>query len=183
MNSNLEELLKQDSEFSEAKFKSKVENIFVQIKLSIVTGKTEKIHHFVNEETYQKILKKVEDDKINNRIQLYDELNVADIQILNIEELEESFKIEVNIHSKALEYYIDRDTRKYISGSGDRYNRKDRISKVIFSKDKNTEEMGVARKCPSCGANIDVNKNGKCEYCGTIFNLKNYDWIITSMDI
>ena len=48
MNNTLENLLKQDSEFSEAKFKSKVENTFVQIKLSMVTGKTEKIHHFVN---------------------------------------------------------------------------------------------------------------------------------------
>ena len=56
MDNTLENLLKQDTEFSEAKFKSKVENTFVQIKLSMVTGKTEKIHHFVNEETYQKIV-------------------------------------------------------------------------------------------------------------------------------
>ena len=84
MNNTLENLLKQDSEFSEAKFKSKVENTFVQIKLSMVTGKTEKIHHFVNEETYQKIVQKVENDKSNKRIQLYDELNVADVQILKI---------------------------------------------------------------------------------------------------
>lgn len=42
MDNTLENLLKQDSEFSEAKFKSKVENTFVQIKLSMVTGKTEK---------------------------------------------------------------------------------------------------------------------------------------------
>ena len=46
MDNTLENLLKQDSEFSEAKFKSKVENTFVQIKLSMVTGKTEKIHSF-----------------------------------------------------------------------------------------------------------------------------------------
>ena len=35
MDNTLENLLKQDSEFSEAKFKSKVENTFVQIMLSI----------------------------------------------------------------------------------------------------------------------------------------------------
>ena len=181
MNNTLENLLKQDSEFSEAKFKSKVENTFVQIKLSMVTGKTEIIHHFVNEETYQKIVQKVENDKSNNRIQLYDELNVADVQILKIEEQEDSFKIEVNVHSKALEYYIARDTRKYISG--DRYNRVERMNKIIYTKLKNSQDMGVARKCPSCGANIDVNKNGQCEYCGAIFNLQNYDWVITYMDV
>ena len=29
----------------------------------------------------------------------------------------------------------------------------------------------------------DVNKNGKCEYCGTIFNAENYDWILTSIEV
>ena len=39
------------------------------------------------------------------------------------------------------------------------------------------------RKCPTCGAIVDVNKNGKCEYCHTIFNLEKYDWVITKMEI
>ena len=38
MSTVLENLLMQDSEFSESKFKSKVENEFVQIRLSMVTG-------------------------------------------------------------------------------------------------------------------------------------------------
>lgn len=181
MNSVLENLIKQDSDFSESKFKSKVENIFVQIKLSMVTGKTEKIHHFVNEETYSKIVQKVEDDKNNNRIQLYDELNVADIQIVNIEELDDSFKIEVRLHSKALEYYISRDKRKFISGN--KNSRTERMNRLVFTKIKDSKDMGVARKCPSCGANIDVNKDGQCSYCGNIFNLQNYDWVISYMDI
>lgn len=181
MNSVLENLIKQDSDFSESKFKSKVENIFVQIKLSMVTGKTEKIHHFVNEETYSKIVQKVEDDKNNNRIQLYDELNVADIQIVNIEELDDSFKIEVRLHSKALEYYISRDKRKFISGN--KNSRTERMNRLVFTKIKDSKDMGVARKCPSCGANIDVNKDGQCSYCGNIFNLQNYDWVVSYMDI
>lgn len=181
MKSGLENLLKHDYNFSESKFKSKVENIFVQIKLSIVTGKAEKIKHFVNEEIYTKILNKIELDKINNRIQLYDELNVADIKIVNIEELEDCFRIQVSLHSKSLEYYIRRDTKKFISG--DKYDRLERINKLVFTKAKDSKVLEAARKCPSCGANIDVNKNGKCEYCGTIFNLNKYDWIITEMDV
>ena len=36
-------------------------------------------------------------------------------------------------------------------------------------------------KCPSCGASIDVNRSGHCEYCGTTFDNENYDWILTSI--
>lgn len=181
MGTTLENLLKEDSDFSESKFKSKVENEFVQIKLSIVTGKTEKIKHFVNDETYNKIINKVEEDKRQNRIQLYDELNVADIRINQIQELDDCFKIEVSLLSKALEYYLNRETRSYISGNRDI--RVERMNKITFTKMKSAKAFESARKCPSCGANIDVNKDGKCSYCGSIFNLISYDWIITYMDV
>lgn len=149
--------------------------------IGLLTLEYEKIHHFVNDETYNKILQKVELDKKQNRIQLYDELNVADISILKIEELDNSFKIEVKVHSKALEYYISRDTKKFISG--DRYDRSEKMSNLVLTKVKKSKDLGIARQCPSCGANIDINSNGQCEYCGTIFKLQNYDWVITYMDI
>lgn len=181
MSEILENLLKQDAEYSEAKFKSKVENEFVQIKLSMVTGKTEKIKHFVNEEVYNKIQQKVQEDINNNTIQLYDELNVADIRIENIEELEDRFEISVRVHSKALEYYIDRQTKKYISG--DMNDRVERYSNIKFTKIKQAKDMKTSRKCPTCGANVDINANGKCSYCGSTFDLVNYDWVITFMEL
>lgn len=181
MDEVLENLIKHDSDYSESKFKSKVENMFVQIMLSMVTGKIEKIDHFVNDETYEKIKQKVQTDKDNNRIQIYDELNVADIQIINIEELQDCFKIKVRVHSKALEYYIDRENRKYLSG--DNNSRTDRFTNMIFTKMKNAQSYKVVRKCPTCGAVVDVNANGQCKYCHTIFNLEKYDWVITEMDI
>ena len=181
MSTVLENLISQDSDFSEAKFKSKVENEFVQIMLSMVTGKTERIKHFVNDETYGKIVKKVEDDKNNNRIQMYDELNVANVNLVNIQELEDCFQIDVSVHSKALDYYLDRTTRKFLSGNNT--NRIEKDIDIVFKKVKNNKALGTSRKCPSCGANIDINNNGKCMYCGAIFPLENYDWVITYMNI
>ena len=37
------------------------------------------------------------------------------------------------------------------------------------------------KKCPSCGANIDSNNTGICSYCGTSYNLEDYDWILTDI--
>lgn len=53
--------------------------------------------------------------------------------------------------------------------------------RLVFSKRKNAKSLGTARKCPGCGANIDVGMNGKCDYCGSIFNLQDYDWILKSI--
>ena len=181
MSDVLQNLLRQDTEFSEAKFKSKVENEFVKIELSIVTGKVEAIKHCVSDEVYAQITNKVQEDINNNRIQMYDELNVADVRITNIEELEDRFRIYVNVHSKTLIYYLNRATRKFMSGNN-KY-RVDRNSILIFEKIKDARALGQARKCPYCAANLDLNNNGKCNYCGAIFPLQNYDWVITKMDI
>ena len=59
MSLDLQNLIKQDSEFTESKFRSKVENEFIQIISAIMVGKIERIHHFVNEEVYIKIKNRV----------------------------------------------------------------------------------------------------------------------------
>ena len=181
MNEVIQNLIKQDSEFSESKFRSKVENEFVKIELSMVTGKTEKIQHFVNNDVYTKIVNKVQEDINNNRIQMYDELNVFEVTISSIEELEDRFRITVRVHSKALVYYINRSTRKFLSGNNKC--RSDRYTTIIFEKNKDARALGQARKCPFCAANLDINNTGKCNFCGAIFPLQNYDWVITQMDI
>lgn len=181
MNNMIENIIKQDPGFSESKFKSKVENEFVQVMLSMVTGKTERIKHFVSDEIYKKIEEKVSNDRKNNRIQMYDELNVSKVKIKFVDEFEDRFQIDVIVHSKALEYYIRLDNRKFLSGNN-RY-RTEKNNLLTFTKPKNSLGLGNARRCPSCGANLDINKNGKCDYCGSIFQLKKYDWTITRMDI
>ena len=181
MNEALNRLIEHDKDFSEAKFKSKVQNMFVQVKLSMVTGKIQKIDHFVADEVYKKIETKVQNDIANNRIQIYDELNVANIDIVDVREKDDCFEIDVSLVSKALEYYIDRTTRKYQSGNNS--SRTERQDLITFSKVKKAKELQIMRKCPTCGAIVDINRNGKCEFCHNIFNLEDYDWIITKMDI
>ncbi len=181
MSEVLDNLVKHDSEFSESKFKSKVENEFIQIMLSMVSRKTLPVRHFVNDEVYAKIINKIKNDVENGRIQIYDELNVAGVELTNIEELEDKFKIDVTVHSKALNYFLSLATRKYLSGNNS--SRTDRDYHLVFEKIKDNKSLGSARRCPACGANLDVNKTGVCNYCGTILKLENYDWVITKMDI
>ena len=52
-----------------------------------------------------------------------------------------------------------------------------------FEKKLNTKDFGIVRKCPGCGASINVNNTGKCEYCDTIFNLDDYDYILVSINV
>lgn len=176
----MNEILKYDSEFTESKFKTYVDNIFIQLHLALVTKELENIKHFVSDEVYNKYQNKLDELNKKHLIQMYDEINVAQTDILSYKVDNENMIIEVNILSRYLDYLMDEDGN-YVSGDTDI--RTEKNNHLIFTKKINYEKSKTVRKCPGCGASIDVNASGKCEYCGTIYNLEDKDWVLKSIDI
>lgn len=174
----MSEILKYDSSFTESKFKSFVDNVFIQIHLAVMMKEPEKIRHFVCEELYQEITKKVENLKRRNVIQMYDEINVKQTTILREEVKENFMEIEVNITSRYMDYLMDEDGN-FISGVNTERIQKENY--LLFRKKIDFSKQGSVRKCPGCGASIDVNASGLCSYCGTTYNLEDKDWVLVSL--
>ena len=53
--------------------------------------------------------------------------------------------------------------------------------KLVVTKKRQFLQQGVVRKCPGCGASLSVNTKGVCEYCGTTYNMEDYNYILTSI--
>ena len=176
----MDEILKYDPEFTESKFKTYVDNVFIKLHMAVVTKNLEDIRHFVSEEVYNKYQKIVENLNQRHLIQMYDEINVAQTDILNYKVTDTYMIIEVNLISRYLDYLMDEDGN-FISGDTDV--RSEKNNHLVFTKKINYKETKTVRKCPGCGASIDVNASGKCDYCGTIYNLEEKDWVLTSIEI
>jgi rubrerythrin len=176
----MDELLKIDSSFNEGMFITKVNNIFVLLYTSIMMGNLDKVRHFLSsglEEKYDTMLKEYAK---SNVAQMYDELNVKSTEIKKINILDDKIEISVDLVSRYMDYIIDRETSKFISGVND--HRVEKMNHLIFIKKIGASYNEIAQSCPGCGANINVNANGKCPYCGTIFNAEDYEWILTSIE-
>lgn len=173
-------LVLEDKTFSEAAFKAKVDNIFIQLYSAVMKQDLQRVKHFLSDEIFEKYDRKVKQLQENNQFQVYDELNVSDTNITNIEEDENEFRIHVSLLTKYLDYIIDKETRKFISGNKDV--RTEKRVYLVFTKTKKAKELKSARTCASCGANVDINKTGVCPYCGSIFKLKDYDWVLTQIN-
>lgn len=180
MSEVLSHLLIEDKGFSDAAFKAKVDNVFIQLYTAVMKQDLQKVKHFLSEEVFEKYDRKVKELQQNNQIQVYDELNVSNTEIMSMEEFEDRYEIRVSLLTKYLDYKIAKDTRKFLSGNRDV--RLEKIVKLKFSKIKNAKELGAARKCTGCGANMDLNKTGVCEYCGSVYVLKDYDWVLDEID-
>ena len=168
-------------DFNEAMFKTKVDNIFVKLYTCIMKGDLTDVRHFISEELYNNYINKINELISHNKRQMYDEINVKNTMIINRKILEDKEIIDVEIVSRYMDYIIDINTGDLISGDDTR--RIARRNILRFEKKLNTKDFGIVRKCPGCGASINVNNTGKCEYCDTIFNLDDYDYILVSINV
>lgn len=170
-------IVSEDKNFSEAAFKAKADNIFIQLYTAVMKQDLQRVKHFLADDVFEKYDAKVKQLQANNQIQIYDELNVSDTNISNVVENQDNFEIHVNLLTKYLDYIISKDTRAFLHGNKDVRTEK-RIN-LVFTKTKQAKDLKAARTCPSCGANMDLNKSGVCPYCGSIYKLKEYDWILS----
>lgn len=172
-------IVKEDKTFSEAAFKAKADNIFIQLYTAVMKQDLQRVKHFLSDAVYEKYAAKVKQLQDNNQMQIYDELNVSDTNIVSVSETDDEFKLYVNLLTKYLDYTIAKDTRAFLHGNKDV--RTEKRVNLIFTKTKKAKELKAARTCPNCGANLDLNKTGVCAYCGSIFKLNEYDWVLTQI--
>lgn len=159
--------------------KSKFSNIFIMLLFSVMTNDLEKVKHFLSNEMYFRYNDIINKNNSNNEIEMFDELNVKDINIVRSFEDEVNEYKEVNITSRYIHYFIDKETKRYKSGNNS--NRIEKTNKLIFKKKKQAEERKNVIKCEHCGANLDINFTGACEYCGIVTDVSPYDYILIDL--
>ena len=169
------------NEINEAMFKTKVYNIFVKVYTSIMTQDLSDVAHFIGDNLQNKLQIQIDNLKKRNQRQIYDELNVKNTYILNRIIQNDKEVVVVVLISRYMDYIIDMDTGDLVSGDDTRRIEKRNI--LTFEKKLSVKDIGIVRKCPGCGASISVNTSGKCEYCDTIFNQEDYDYVLVSIDV
>lgn len=150
--------------------------IFLKLLTGIMMNDLKDVRHYLSEELYNKYQSVVDNNIKNNEVHCYDELNVKSITINDVQYDETHEIVHVNIVSRYMDYYIDKDTLKYKRGVND--HRMEISHDLTFKKLKSVGDRPSVIKCPRCGANIDVNKSGTCDYCGMIYSADNYEYIL-----
>mgnify|MGYP004453938145 CR=1 FL=1 len=176
----IEELVKNDPDFNEGMFKSYIDNIFVKVYTALMLDELETIRHFVSEELYRELEDKLKRIKDQGLIQMYDELNVKSSEIERVEITDKEFIVYVRLVTRYMDYMLDSESGNLVRGDNTR--RIEVVKNLIFKKKRDYQEQGSIRRCPGCGASIDVNDNGICSYCGTSYNLEKYNYILDKIN-
>ena len=173
------EIIKYDSEFNEAIFLSRVNNMFIKLLEAIMDNNINGVKHYLSSDIFDKYNELVTLYKKEEKTRIFDEMNVKSSYIRSYNISNDYINIEVSLTSRYMDYFID-SNGEYLSGENT--HRIEKEHTIILSKKIESKDLGTARRCPGCGKTLDINNTGICPYCNSVFNLQDYDYIITSIN-
>ena len=87
--------------------------------------------------------------------------------------------IETKYIIEMYDYIADSQTGKLVRGNS---NKKMRVTYLMKFR-KTLDENAKVEHCPNCGAKIEMNSSGTCEYCGSKIVADNTKWVLTEKKV
>ena len=165
-----------DQSFDSSVFITKVNNIVVKYFNSITMREIDKYNHFFADKMFNLGKRIIDENEAKGFIRMFDEFNIHTSSIKNIEYRDDTFYVEVNMEVLYMDYYIDKDTGHVVDGNN-KY-RETHNYTMVFSKSRTAKEQVYVKTCPTCGASLNPNDNGICQYCHTVYNQEDHDWVL-----
>lgn len=183
---NLALLKEKDPNFSEAAMLSKVEHLFVSSQVAYANQDYEPMRPFFSNALFEQHVKQINEKKARGERNVVSEMAVLSSKLENFSEDGHNEYLDVWLRVKYKSYIgrIDNpDT--VVSGSKNRTFYLDFRWQFTRSAGGQTDAASDAVKtgnCPNCGAPINLNQSGKCEYCGSVISTTEYDWVLSKID-
>lgn len=88
----------------------------------------------------------------------------------------------VRLNATVIDYVTDDETGAILSGSKtQRMNRFYRLEFIRSTGTKTAKDHGLtSHECPSCGAPLNLNASGRCEYCQNVITSGDFTWVLNA---
>ena len=170
-----------DPNFSEEEMKEKLANLYVQMQNCCTAKNISSLRPYLTDTLYAQYDRQMDTLKKQGRTNYVDRIAVMEVNLVGFKQSSADDVIVARLKTRIVDYTVDDNTGKLISGSNTREKFMDyewTLSRKRGAVSGNEEKT---INCPNCGAPVNINKTAECEYCGSILTVDNYDWVLTSV--
>lgn len=180
---SIEMLYEMDPNFQEDYICEKVGRIYVDIQNHWQNADWEPMRAYLTPQLYSRLENQLRDMIANGHKNYVNNIAVLNVEVLRFYKHEDNQELEVLIETRAIDYTVDRDNN-IVNGNPNEEVFMGYIYHMIRNVNTTTPEGKDVKtmKCPCCGAPIDLNRSARCEYCGTIIEAKDYDWVLSAIE-
>lgn len=170
-----------DPEFAAEQFKSWASDVFLRVQEAWEAKDWSVIRPIESDKLFnlhQRQLQELIDQKKTNHM---DGQYIKSVTLAAFVQDGANQALTVRLDAMLSDYTTDDQTGQVITGSKTtKYNRSYRLTFIRSSTVKTqaaTDEV-KSHSCPSCGAPLELNASGKCEYCGCVVTSGEYGWVL-----
>ena len=172
-----------DPNFSEQELLEKVSNAYVQMQNCWQDKKWEPMRPLMTDALYSQFDRQLEALKRNGQTNYVERISVLGARIVGYYQDQVNDNLVVELRTRIVDYTVNDATGAVVSGSKTAEKFMTYEWTLIRSLEHGTKEKDDVTDlhCPNCGAPLDVNHSAKCEYCGQVITVDDYDWVISQI--
>ena len=148
-------------------------NIYKEIQYAWMNFDEEKIRKLTTDEMYNMYLMQLDTLKVKNQKNLMYDIKYLGSNIISREEINGQETIVMNMQVSCYDFIIDTKTNNVVRGIATKLNIYS--YELTFVKTVDDKQLDI---CPQCGAPVEGNNSGVCEYCHSTLISNNYTLVM-----
>lgn len=173
LNSKLE-LINVDSYPEEKQMEIEAFNLYKKIQYAWMNFDEELIRKCTTDEMYNMYLMQLDTLKVKNQKNLMYDIKYISSSIKDKYEENGQETIVINMNVSCYDFIIDTTTKNVVRGSATKLNYYN--YELTFVKTTDTKTLDI---CPRCGAKVEGNNSGVCDYCKSTLVSNNYTLVMS----
>ena len=170
-----------DPGFNEQVFKDKAQNAFYKLQEGWEKQDLSIMRPFVSDSVLSRFTNQLSDMKSRGEKNIIENMVIGDMNISDVKSDTSFNYITVQINASSADYTVNNEG-KLVKGSKDiRGFTEHWVFLRTIGVKTDTNKQLKDNKCPNCGAALQVNATGKCEYCGAVVTSGQYDWVLSEI--
>lgn len=161
--------------FNKQEFLQQGYNIYVNIQNAWMNFKLEDVKDAITDELYNMYESQLATLEVKGEQNIMKDITLRRSYLRSVVKQNDNITIEAGYVIEMYDYIVDHQSGKLVRGES---NRKMRVTYSMKFR-KTLDENAKVEHCPNCGAKIEMNSSGTCEYCGSKIVADNTKWVLT----
>ena len=162
-------------DFNKKEFLQNGYDMYVKIQNAWMDFKLDDVKDIITDEIYTMYDSQLTTLEVKGEKNIMKDFVLRNCYLTDVVKQNDTITITTNYSIEFYDYIIEEQSGKVMRGNSNRKIRSTYEMKFRMSLD----ESDKVDKCPNCGAPIEMNSSGICQYCGAKLVSENTKWVLT----